>query len=876
MPKGKKTKLPADKTAYLESFWLEFTELQPHLGNFWIKVTRGWLQNWPVERRLGLPLVDSTGAAIGEDARSPQEALAIGQAIETENKVVCNWYNNRSQKEKKALNEATPASSSTGAVGEMIAALGASSRRPRHSQRRQIWEKRNKDVINAALRAEGFKELMGVGYEGETVEERKERISRGRSAQQTLRQKVVKRLQLEATAEEMAIVEELYKSQEKPSRDSTESARTPEDFQQGIDEVGPLLKQVHTYVQQKTGLVGSTMLVGPIPNLGGRIGTQTYCHGVTAAGHTFDQAHSGWEDHVVKPLHQFGKKVFDHQTRRERAIRTQESSEPDNTTHSNTEDQTETGGSPTLGDIPPSETPTSTTSENGPTSRLPTPPPISPVSEARPTASEPPSNTSPRRTGLFLPGEDEDFGRQDYPPLDLDLDYLPLSNETLSNSDVFSVPPNLAGTPGPTPLSMITDDTSSGDRAGDIIRSLSTTPAASGTPAPANAQPAAPPPAPALSGFTQNWVFPSYSAPSTHTSMPSTPTFDNLRRGAPASAPPPARPFGSATALLAAGSMSVPSTPSRAEGSVYGRPQTAFQRAGTANPLPLRHVFTAGSPSTPAAPAPSTTAPTGPETTPPVAATTTTPAPTALVLPSPHRHPAPPTTAEHAAPPVVSITTPARVLSALTADDFPESRPLSNAPKAPKAATPAGQGQGGGRGGGARGRGTRGRGGRGRGGGGGAGGGAGGGGADTGYLLGHDAEGGNRWQLGTVSRQHNLNREAAATAAAAQKKLDQAARDRDHGIFYFPPPPPGTTPLPAEPAALGARAPPPEPRILGLRGASERTVKAGYVAPKKRTMEDIRKDAMKKREQKEAEKLAAAAKRKADAENVRPGPSKKK
>ncbi|KAK6964751.1 hypothetical protein R3P38DRAFT_3247025 [Favolaschia claudopus] len=346
--------------------------------------------------------------------------------------------------------------------------------------------------------------------------------------------------------------------------------------------------------------------------------------------------------------------------------------------------------------------------------------------------------------------------------------------------------------------------------------------------------------------------------------MPSTPTFGNPQRPAPASAPPPARPFASATALLAAGSVSVPSTPTRA-GSTYGRPQTAFQRATTANPSPLRHVFTARSPSTPTPSAPSTTAP---EVTPPLPAmtgiapatttttttpasttTTTTTASTAPVLPSPHRHPAPPTAAAHAAPPVVTITTPVRVLSALTADDFPESRPLSNAPKAPKAATPAGQGRGGGRGGGARGRGTRGRGGRGRGrGGGGVAGGAGGGDADTGYLLGHDAEGGNRWQLGTVSTQRNPNREAAAAAAAAQKKLDRAARDRDHGVFFFPPPPPGTAHFPLNP----------QPWARALHHLNP----AFSVSAKK--------------EQKAAEKLAAAAKRKADTENVRPGPSKKK
>jgi hypothetical protein len=36
----------------------------------------------------------------------------------------------------------------------------------------------------------------------------------------------------------------------------------------------------------------------------------SYCHGVTPAGHTLDQALAGWDENVVAPLQQFGKKVF--------------------------------------------------------------------------------------------------------------------------------------------------------------------------------------------------------------------------------------------------------------------------------------------------------------------------------------------------------------------------------------------------------------------------------------------------------------------------------------------------------------------------------------------------------------------------------------
>jgi uncharacterized membrane protein len=42
----------------------------------------------------------------------------------------------------------------------------------------------------------------------------------------------------------------------------------------GLDQLGSVLKQFHTAVTEMTGLVGGTVLVGPIPKEGGKIGTQ--------------------------------------------------------------------------------------------------------------------------------------------------------------------------------------------------------------------------------------------------------------------------------------------------------------------------------------------------------------------------------------------------------------------------------------------------------------------------------------------------------------------------------------------------------------------------------------------------------------------------
>jgi hypothetical protein len=156
-----------------------------------------------------------------------------------------------------------------------------------------------------------------------------------------------------------------------------------------------------------------------------------------------------------------------------------------------------------------------------------------------------------------------------------------------------------------------------------------------------------------------------------------------------------------------------------------------------------------------------------------------------------------------------------------------------------------------------------------------------------------------------------ISRERVREIRMFEKKRDAAAarvsQQRDHGVFVLPPPPPGHEALPAGPGALGRRRlPPVEPAVLGAQpvntvasgaqpvnpvalgaqsvnpvapgaqpvqsaalGARSRRHVANYEPPKKRTMEDIRKDAAAKREAKETEK------RKRGLENTEPPVSKK-
>ncbi|KAK6971785.1 hypothetical protein R3P38DRAFT_3241885 [Favolaschia claudopus] len=910
MGRGRKSQQPPDKLEYLESHLPEYLAKRPNLGTFWGKVERGWAAKWPAAVALGLPLLDSSGVAIEASARTAQEQLALATAEEKDRNAMHNWFMNRAAKEKKELNSNQLPSSSNGTLQEIMGALGTG-QRTRRLQRREIWQKRNPELVAAKLKEAGYAELMGSSFDEETETERRERVSQGRKAQGALKYELVTRLMNEASEEEMAAVEERYQKQEKSSKSKAPADRSPEELQRGIDKVGPLLKNVHKYVERTTGLVGGTMLVGPIPNLGGKIGTQTYCHGVTAAGHTLDQAHSEWTNQVIKPLQQFGKKVFDHQTRRERAIRTEDDLESDGLASRNTGERAAAAVDVISAQI---DAPISSTPESQSRTSPTTPTPVSTSSEALNNGEQAAplsSDESGRSTTLFWPGEtdfDQDFEENQFPPLDPELGHVPLSEELLASMYAFSeYPMHATGSSGTfvdhAVPSSISGDTPPGDCSAHSLPPSTTTslnPPATPEAQPEPASPRTQPSVNAILSFPPpdtTWVFPPPVSSSFSARLaPSTPTsFARHPPHAPASAPPAARPLMGLGGLLRPTSISTPSTPTRT--------QLPHQ---VAKPSPLRHAHSVllpnastSAPPTPpvtsVSPSPSTIAltsdPQAPPATPPTTVVGPVPASTVPATPVVMSAPAAPSsalpapavasgmTAIPAASPVVPMTTVTHVRSALTADDFPERRCRDAAQDVEEVA-----------------------------------------GADAEEVAegqeeeveepGLDVEeeqeeeveepgleeaealgvemqtlGGRIWKVGTVSRQHvqeirARERERDNAAAAAQQVKDKAARDRDHGIYVLPPPPPGNAASSsAGPAALGARAPPREPEVLGTR---KRKTTAGYVAPKKRTLEEIREDAVKRKQLKEAEKVAQkeaakkeAAKRKADAENIRPGPSKK-
>ncbi|KAJ7846746.1 hypothetical protein B0H14DRAFT_3454233 [Mycena olivaceomarginata] len=321
MPKGRKSPRSAEQTEFLESHLAEFMELQPRLTTFWVKVEKGWFQKWKVEDDLNLPTL---GDGIEDCELSEEQQTMIGTAQAKMKQKIHNWFNNRSQKEKKRLNPGGSSSATEAVLKELVVKLGKSGQRKKQCM--ELFQNRNPDIVNDALKTAGFYKAMGTAAEGETADECKQRIEDGRWEQMWIRRQVVQQLYQEADEDEREAVETLFRDQKVPTGQQLLKAETPEDRQRGLDQLGPVLVNFHQAVHHMTGWVGTTMFTGPTPNENGKISTTSYSSGTTPAGPNFDTAYPEFHEQVNDIC------ISDVKTRREHVIRPKTVSEATPTT----------------------------------------------------------------------------------------------------------------------------------------------------------------------------------------------------------------------------------------------------------------------------------------------------------------------------------------------------------------------------------------------------------------------------------------------------------------------------------------------------------------------------------------------------------------
>ncbi|KAJ6487390.1 hypothetical protein C8R47DRAFT_1276985 [Mycena vitilis] len=95
--------------------------------------------------------------------------------------------------------------------------------------------------------------------------------------------------------------------------------RTPQEYQNAIDQLGTVLGLVSDAIMLETGFVGMFMLGGPSPRRGGGISINNFCFGKTPLGRDFQASHPNF-DELKSQFGGFVKRVFPHEIRDERAL----------------------------------------------------------------------------------------------------------------------------------------------------------------------------------------------------------------------------------------------------------------------------------------------------------------------------------------------------------------------------------------------------------------------------------------------------------------------------------------------------------------------------------------------------------------------------
>ncbi|KAJ7118148.1 hypothetical protein C8R44DRAFT_878777 [Mycena epipterygia] len=777
MPRGRKSQLPADQLEYLEGLYGEFETKQAAKGlpPFWVKVKRGWFERWPVEPGLNLPSMSVGGVMIEDAGFSEVDKLAVGKAQATMGEIIHNWYNNTSARNKRlAKGSATGQGSSGSGLKELL--LNLHQKRGRKNQCVEIWQQLHSTQMEEALRAGGFYELMRFEKDGETPEERRARMKAGRSAQMKMRRAVAQKQLDEAPEEEQAEVEMRFKVQEAKDKEGEAVGKSSgEEYEVGINKMGQMLRDVHTALEQVTGWVGATVMTGPVPSQAGKVGTQSYCFGVTPAGNTFEQSFPDWDHVVMEPLGAFGRRVFDRKTRQERAIQPARLGEDDAAA---VEDAT-------LATEPPREP--SVKRIRAPRKKKPAPVPLESESST-PMAG-------PSSVGQGGPLDDDDqhgFTRNadddflaDF--ASFDWEGAAAGIDTDASLVLPTAPPDLSGRPLPrpaykgAPYSPATVGGSAGSASAFLSTDLlSFLPPYGSLPMPDEATPSfqltslssESPTQAELVDLVSNFVYSSvpgtptqrlHVSPVTSTSLPSTPSLDShilpqapgpgVRRTASVGTPSPlqfVQTASTAATPVRSGSSTMPTrspslaTPTRSVPSHVAAPSsaTAAPRATPASTPPPRIatsnllnaqiaplatpastpplvVATSSSlnaqiapPATPASTPPPvvgtpirlTVSVVTPASTPCLASPTTIATAVPAPLTTPPRVATPSATCLGTPPRMARIasmmlrTSPPPSLTTLTPDNFPISRPMSNAPHDPTISRGRGRGRGGGRG----------------------------------------------------------------------------------------------------------------------------------------------------------------------------------
>ncbi|KAK7028746.1 hypothetical protein R3P38DRAFT_3394725 [Favolaschia claudopus] len=303
--------------AYLPDFIKR--QAEGKLALFWPVFWKAFFAKFSEHARLGLPVPGS------KEARPLTEAenKLVGDAISTRKAQIVNWFRNNRAKLVSATNGA--ADTAIAGLLNRILKLGPPKKQRAH-QAIEVFQKRNPELIKAALVDAGYDLLNKTGdddeeddWTDESEDSPAARLKTNKSDRMRLRTRVVHALWKEVSPEEReAVMEDLAaekaKAHEKAAaagaQEGTESPGTPTERQEGIDALETLVAAVHKVIYQATGWVGMTIVGGPNPRLNGELTLKVICFGETPEGNDFEACYPEFNANVLQAFQDFIRLCF--------------------------------------------------------------------------------------------------------------------------------------------------------------------------------------------------------------------------------------------------------------------------------------------------------------------------------------------------------------------------------------------------------------------------------------------------------------------------------------------------------------------------------------------------------------------------------------
>ncbi|KAJ6447347.1 hypothetical protein C8R47DRAFT_1231473 [Mycena vitilis] len=320
-PKGWATELQKEwLRGWLPAFVKRQAEHKLHL--FWPSMHEAWFMLNPEQGALGLPLpTDPTARAL-----TREEIEVLGAATVVRKGQLGNWFNNNSKKLGRVDTVATTSSGVTAAAIKSLFKLGATTKRSRAHQEIEIFQKRNKTLIQAELIAEGYHQLKAPDNPDDEEEDDFTDEADGteaaakkslKSQRMRLRTRVVNALWTAASSEEKAAVAAEVEAEKKDLREKELNAeaqeadkKTPTELQAGIDALDTVFSEVQKAGHEASGWVSMTIMGGPNPRMGGEFTLKIVCCGETPAGNDFEASCVNFDGNVLEPFEGFLRQTF--------------------------------------------------------------------------------------------------------------------------------------------------------------------------------------------------------------------------------------------------------------------------------------------------------------------------------------------------------------------------------------------------------------------------------------------------------------------------------------------------------------------------------------------------------------------------------------